>query len=884
MTESLMNVIRHCVKSYLKIFCFTVLLFLGDAELTQVKAQSVGGVDLKSMNVDDLSDERILSLINNARERGLSQTQLETLAREKGVSETEIVKLRRRIESLSGSSGLGSEANIQGGTVGRGTQVVSEYDVFGSLGGERPEKLTDFQEQIFGFGLFTREGLTFAPNLNIPTPIDYQLGPGDELLVDLWGSTQQLLSFTVSPEGTIRPQNLGPIYVNGLTIQAAESRIIDRLSQVYSGLKGDSNSPATIFHQVSLGKIRTINVNVVGEVFRAGNYALPSLATAYTALHAAGGPTENGSFRNVQLVRDNKLISTIDIYDFLMDGIKTGDTRLKNGDVIIVRPVRNRVTVLGPVNRPGKFEIKEGEMLNSLLDYAGGFKPTAFKEMITVERNGPSEREIIDVDFSELESFQPQNGDLFRVSNILNRFSNRVSIKGAVIREGQYELSSGLTLKALIDKAGGLRGDVFLPRATIFRLNDNYSQEVIPVDLESLMNGQIEDITLKREDIVSIESIYSLKEEYYVQVTGEILEGGVYPFFHQMTVQDLIVLAGGLKESASTSLIEISRRNRDTSSGAMAQIISIQIDKNLSLVNEDRNLLLEPFDQVYIRKSPGYIIQKQVSIEGEVVAPGTYSISRKDERVSDLVVRAKGLTEFAYPKGAILIRKTEFASTQSSFDVSQRYLDQLRTKLLSNESELKTEAQADLLARLKRLQERKSADFDVDAMGAQFKKGIIKNIESKDSLLADIQIANQELTILDLEKILNNPGSQYDYILKEGDIISIPSELETVRVAGEVISPLNVRYDDTFDFKDYINDAGGFTYDAKKGRSYVQYPNGRRKQTKRFLFLKFYPKVEPGSTIFVGKKREKQPLRLQEVLGITSSLATIAFLIDRISR
>ncbi|WP_176700008.1 SLBB domain-containing protein [Roseivirga seohaensis] len=713
--------------------------------------------------------------------------------------------------------------------------------------------------------------------------MDYQLGPQDVLVVDLWGATQAYFQFEVSPEGTIRPENLSPVYVNGLTIEAASNKIIDRLSQIYSGLKAQGNNPPTIFHQISLGNIRTINVEVVGEVAKPSMYSLPSLSTVYTALHAAGGPTENGTFRKIRVVRNNKLLSTLDIYPYLSSGIRSGDVRLKNGDVIIVEPYSNRIKLDGEIKRPGFFELKNGESFSDLLVYAGGFTSKAFKSTVTVKRNGDREREIIDVDQDGFEDFRLRDGDLIEVSAILDRFSNRVIINGAIYREGEYQLTSDLTLRKLIEKAGGVRGDANMSRITIYRTSDDFSQSVIPVDLEALLRGDVADVMLLREDVVQITSIYDIKEEYYVQVSGEVIEGGVYQFFNGMTVQDLIILSGGLKESASGSMIEIARRNSNRGVNSAADIITLSIDQSLTLDSEDRNQILKPFDQVYIRKSPGYTVQQQVTVEGEAFATGVYTISRKDERISDIIKRAGGLTPYADASGAILIRKTEFSNTKSNNQISQESLQQLRQKVLNEESELKNISQTQLIERLKKLEEKVETDTQNDRVGSKLKKELIQDVSEQDSLMQDVVIKEEEPVAINLPKILDEPGSKYDLIVKEGDVISIPGSLETVRVAGEVTSPLNVRFDQSYSFRNYIERSGGFLVSAKKGRSYIQYPNGERREVKRFLFFKKYPKVQPGSTIFVSKKAEKKPLHLQEILAITSSLATIAFLVDRIS-
>jgi len=788
-------------------------------------AQSVGGVDLKSVKVDELSDEQIRNYIKQAEEQGLNQSQLEALARQRGVSESEIAKLRRRVAEL-GNSKTDVDGVLEKSGTARSTSNVEDYDPFGMLVGEERDELTEEESKIFGYDLFLDGNLTFAPNLDIPTPVDYKLGPKDVLNIDIWGATQEFLTLEVNNEGVIRPEDLSPIYVNGLTIEEAQKKIIERASQIFSGLKSTANSPATIFLQVSLGNIRTINVTIVGQVKNPANYSLPSLATIYNALHAAGGPSVNGSFRDIRLVRNNKHIGTLDIYDFLLNGIKKGDLRLEDGDVIVVRPFVSRIELEGEVKRAGYYELRPDESLSKLIEYSGGFSNMAYKELITVKRNSAKERELVDVEFSNYDGLILNDGDFIQVKPILERFSNRVQIKGAVYREGEYELTEGLTLKRLIEKADGFTGDVFMDRATIYRTNEDFSQEPIPVDLNGLMNGIVPDIILEKEDLVSVSSIYDLREEYIVQISGEVIETGVFPFFNNMTVQDLIVLSGGLKESASGSFVEISRRNKNDGINNTAEILTFSIDQSLSLSNEDRNQILKPFDQVYIRQSPGYSIQKEVTLEGEVLSPGMYTIQRKDERVSDVIKRAQGLSPYAYAESAILIRKTEFAG----------------------------------------------------------KKDLIENLAKQDSLISKIKILEQEPVALDLQLILDNPGSKYDFLLRDGDVISIPPKLETVRVAGEVTSTLNLRYDEKFKFKDYIFDAGGFTAEAKKGRSYVQYPNGKRQGVKRFLFFKKYPKIEPGSTIFVSRKPEKDPVNLQAILAVTSTLLTMVLVIDNLNK
>lgn len=860
--------------------CFLFVIVLFSFLLNpQASAQTGLDLDLKTINIDELTDEQIASYIKQAESRGLNQTAIEALARQRGVSEAQLLKFRERIQNLG--AGVLSSTNQGSAPVAESRRVSSSFgvDVNGGV-----EGLSDLERTIFGFGLFKSKTLSFTPNLNLPTPPDYVLGPGDELVVDMWGTTQQFFRYTITQEGTIRPNKLGPIYVNGLSIEKATDKIINRLSQIYSGLVEKNGEEPSIFYQVSLGNIRTVDVEVVGSVTQPGIYSLPSLATVYSAIHASGGPTESGTFRSIRLIRDNKLRSTIDIYSFLTSGIKVGDERLQNGDVIIVAPYEKRVNLGGKVKKSGLFEMVGNEKLSDLLGFASGFNSEAYRDLVTVKRNGNVEREIFDVSSDQYDSFILQDGDVIQVSETLDRFSNRVVIAGAVQREGEYQLTSGMSLKQLIEKAGGIRGDVFLERATIYRTNGDFSQSTIPVNLGELLQGTVDDVTLINEDVVNISSIYDLGEEYYVQISGEVLENGIYPFFNQMTIKDLIVLAGGLKESASGAFVEISRRNDKGSINSMAEILSLTISEDLSLTSGEEEVLIRPFDQVYIRKSLGYGVQQQMTVEGEVLAPGSYTISRKDERISDIIKRAKGPTPYAHLEGAILIRQTEFKRNMVRDLVDQSELESLRQKILSGQSQMKNGDQSELLKRIDRLSNQVERANSVDLQGRDFKQGLIEGLGKRDSSVAEGPVLDtREPVAIDLAEILRSPGGKHDLVIKEGDIISIPAKLETVRVTGEVTSPINVRYDESYNFKDYINFSGGFMSSARKGRSFVQYPNGERRGVRRFLFFKKYPKVEAGSTIYISRKLERQPVNLQTIIATTGSLATLALVIDRLS-
>ena len=842
-------------------------------------AQSLASTDLATIKVESLSDEEILNYIQQAQSSGYTEAQLEAFARQRGMPASEIAKLRRRIASVR------QGASVQGGKVqsASGQRVArSESEIFGKLSNSgSSNQLTEEQRKIYGYDLFQSKTLNFSPNLNIPTPEDYVLGPGDEIKIDLWGATQASAAYVVSTEGTIRPEKLSPIYVNGMTMKEFKEMVDERWAEIYSGLKGVN---PTIFYQVSLGDIRSINVSIVGEVNNPGNYSLNSLSTVFTALYAAGGPNENGTFRSIHLIRNDKFFKEIDVYQFLQSGIKTGDARLRTGDVIIVKPYETRVEIKGEVRRPGLFELKKGETFDKVLSYASGFTSTAYRGLVKAKRNGSFEREILELSPEDFDENEPKNGDIYQVSTIADRFSNRVQIEGAIFQEGEYELTKGLTLTSLIEKAKGLKGDAFLTRVTIYRTNRDLSQNAISIDLAKVIEGKEEDTILEKEDLIKVYSIYDLQEEYYVQISGEVIEAGVFPFFRGMTVEDLIVLAGGLTDGASGSLVEVARRNSIGGSTESSIIIKALIDKNFAIDNKNLGLNLQPFDQIYIRKRPGYTLQEEIRIEGEVIAPGSYVISRKDERISDIIERANGLTIYAYPEGALLIRRTEFAEEKSRAQLTIEDLNELRQKLDQRDTVLNNLGIKGLINRLNEVEGRliQQQPSPEDLIGSHTRKELLQDGVRRESLVNDINIKDEEPVALDLLEILKNPGSKFDFILQKGDVISVPGRLETVRVAGEVSSPLNLRYDKSYSFKDYIDQSGGFSQRAKKGRSYVQYPNGKRKGTKRFLFFKFYPVIQPGSTIFVARKPERQRMNAAQWLGIATTMATLALTVNQL--
>ena len=811
-----------------------------------IHAQSTNSLsNLSNVNVDDLSEDQIAAYLKKAQESGLSEQQLLLLAKQRGMSDIQIQKLRNRINSLGmGGTSSGAEQISRIREENQAIPVIQyDEDLFSDIieidSAALYKEWFESQElKVFGSDLFNNKELNFEPSLNTPTPSDYQIGAGDEIIIDIWGASEQSYNLTVSPEGSILVSNLGPIYVNGMTVQKASSKVKSRLSKIYAGLLSRNGQAPNTYFQLTLGNVRSIKVNVIGEVTNPGSYTLSSFSSVFNALYYAGGPSENGSMRAIQLIRGNKVVSTLDVYEYLMNGQLPSNASLKDQDVVLVKTYVNRATIDGEVKRPGIYELKGDETLDRLIDYSGGFTEYAFTSTIRVKRNTDKQKEVITVGKENLAETVVKNGDDLYVNKILDRFSNRVRIEGAVNMPGEYELSEGLTAKQLIEKAEGLRGDAFTDRALIIRMNEDYSSSNMSFNVADLLSGTVEDVPLQKEDLIKVTSIYDLAEDKTLEIKGEVLTPGVLPYVSDMTVEDLILLSGGLKESATPKIIEIARRpeKTDVVSGIVADIIEIAIDKGVSLSDQASTTVLMPFDVVTVRRSPGFTEQVSVSVEGEVKYPGSFSIKERDERISDLVSRAGGITAYGYAKGAQLIRRTEFYNIEE--------------------------------------EENKAA--------VSQKRDALMAFQEKDTLVDDLQIDRFETVGINLEEILASPGSKFDLILQEGDVLSIPKQLETVRVRGEILYPLTIKYADELSFGDYISASGGTNDNARLAKSFVIYPNGTAAKTKRFLWFKSYPKIEPGSEIVIPRRPERQRLSIQEILAITTTLSTLTLLIDRL--
>jgi len=836
--------------------------------------------DISSIKVDDLTDQQLQQLVKRAEDAGLTESELIQMAQLRGVPQEEIVKLRERLGSLNltmpSTSGTGLSPSKRKPRQQADINTITQ----GVLNPQKAIEVTDEVSPYFGLNLFYSKDrrLTFEPNLNMATPKSYILGPGDLVYVDVYGQSEKYYEAYITAEGNLLLENVGPVNVSGLSIEEVTKVLRGRLSRFYAGMNGPN---ANTFLQVSLGNLRTIKVHLVGEVRLPGTFSLSAFSTVFNAMYAAGGPNENGTMRTIKLVRNNQEIAEIDVYDFLMNGIASMNLQLQDQDVLLVPPFTGRVTVEGEVKRPAIFEIKEGETFQDILEYAGGFSDEAFRDRVSVTRITSKERAVSDIFKDQFDLFLVKGGDTYQVGKVLERYANRVQIKGAVFREGNYSMEEGLTLQRLIRKAEGLKGDAYLQRATVLRTKPDLSSELIQVNLGELMRGNEPDLALQAEDIVRIASIYDLTEDFYVKIVGEIRSPGTYPFSQEMTVEDLIILAGGLKESASLTDIEIARRDMGNNARDFAEIIPVTLSPDLSAGLSATTL--RPFDNISVRRKPNFTLEKMVQVEGQVNAPGEFSLAHAEERISEVINRAGGLTDFAYVKGATLIRRTEFYQTESELQRKESNLRDLMNNLNLDEMD-PTESQALLLERLAKSIRNKAStkSSEAEEMVIEARSEILNEISENRLGIGPIRLKETEAIAIDLAAIMSNPGSRFDLILEEGDIITIPRQLQTVRLRGDVIYPTTVRYESLRGMNYYINRAGGFDNRAKRKRTYVIYANGEVSRTKHFVLFNVFPSIEPGAEVIVPSKGPRIPIRPGDILGITTGLATMALIITQI--
>jgi len=814
-------------------FLFLLSVLISPAAFSQTNYANV--------KVDELSDAQILQMIKRAESIGYTEAQLEQMAAAQGMKQDEVQKLKLRVDKLRKQGSSATQLDTKVVSTGRESSETTDG---GAVNNEKKTTDDEIGPKVFGSELFRNGNITFEPNLRIATPKGYVIGPDDKLLIDLNGDNEASYNLQVSPDGTINLQYVGQIAVGGLTIEQAISKIRSAMNSTYPSLRSGRTSVS-----VNLGNIRSVKITMTGQVFKPGTYTLSSLSTVYNALYAAGGPSQNGSFRKIQVIRNNKVVSTIDVYNFLLKGIQQNNIRLQDQDVINIPVFDKRVEMSGEIKTAALFEVVSGESLQDLIGFAGGFTTEAYTAKIKSFQNTDKERRIVDIAASEFSTYSPKNGDKYVVEAILDRFQNRVEILGSVFRPGVYELEKGLTLKGLILKSDGLTEDAFLNRGYINRLNADNTQSLISFDVAKIMAGTEGDITLIREDKITISSIFDLRDEYKITIQGEVRAPGTFDYADSISLQDVIQMAGGFKEGATPNRVEISRRIRNSDatsvSARTADVFTVNVDQNLRIVGE--NFVLKPFDVISVRSSEGYQVQKQVKVEGEVLYPGLYTITNKNERISDLIKRAGGLTPGAYTEGASL--KRPGAEKVNPAD--------------KNAINNKEEEDKKFLG-LKRSQE----------------AGV------KDTVSADVEqkLIQSDLVGIDLVRILKKPLTKVDLIVEDGDIIRVPRQLQTVKVTGEVLNPNSIVYSANRSFKQYVNGAGGFTASALKNGAYIKYANGSVEAAKKFLFFNNFPKVKPGAEILVPKRAERERITAQGWIGIGTAMASLGAIIVSLLR
>ena len=672
---------------------------------------------------------------------------------------------------------------------------------------------------VYGRNVFNNKSLNFAPSENMATPRNYRLGPGDEVIIDIFGHNQTTLRSTISPEGSINVDILGPLYLNGMTVEEANTYLKKRLSHIYGGMSGSGTDM-----RLSLGQIRTIQVNVLGDVSAPGTYQLSAFATAFHALYRAGGIADPGTVRNIKVVRGDKVAGIVDVYEFLLKGNSSSDIRLEEGDVILVSPYSCLVSIEGGVKRPMQFEMKDGETLASLIEYAGGFATGANRSFVTVIRQDNKSFEVRTVEEADYTTFAMRSGDRVEVGELQSLFQNRIAIHGAVYFPGTYELGEIRTAKGLVEKAGGLLPEAFGGRVVVNREHPDKTKEIFSINLTDILGGKAPDFVLQNNDELFVASSFEMKDQGTMTISGMVNQPGTFPFAQNTTVEDFIVLAGGLQDGASVSRVDVTRRKKDANgmvaTSDIGELYSFPIRNGL-VDDGDRSFVLEPYDEVVVHRSPSYNEQRHFSVTGEVNFPGTYSLTSREERISDIIKKAGGLTPFAYMRGARLTR-------------------------IANDEEIRmANEMVDII-------EQKLDTVDVNARKAT---------------------GGTFTVAIDLEKALNNPGGDSDVVLREGDVLDIPVMSNVVRIHGAVKYPTAVNFDNTMKGGDYIKAAGGFDEKALRSKAYVVNMGGRAKK------LRAWTKIEPGAEIYVPfKKQEKKEFNYAAVSAVASAAASLGTL------
>ena len=778
-----------------------------------------------------ITDQQVIDYIKQQTAAGKSEQQIGKELMAKGVTPEQAKRIKAQLESQQQGENQATRQTVTSAESERKHNAAEDVSVSSIENMQREiekgDAMSGSGRKIYGHQVFNSQSLTFEPSENLATPQNYRLGPGDEVVIDIWGTSEDHMRQTISPEGSIMISQIGPVYLNGLTIKDANQHIKSAFSRKYAGM-----NDAETDIQVTLGQVRTIQVDILGEVATPGTFRMSPFSSVFHALYRAGGINDIGSLRNIQVLRNGKKVAGVDIYDYLFKGKTSGNIRLQEGDVIIVPPYEQLVNIDGNVKRPMYYEIKPDETVKSLLDYAGGFTGDAYGGMVRLSRQSGTENELYNIDRGEFATYRLQDGDIITVGTILDRYANRVELKGAVYRPGMFAIGDGLkTVRDLIDKADGVTEDAYTDRVLLYREGPEKQLEVVALDLKDILRGAAPDITLKRNDMLVISSVNELEERGDVYIGGQVARPGAYPYAANSTVEDLIFQAGGLLEGASTARVDISRRIVDPSAteatNQLAQEFTVSIENGLA-IGKGKGFRLKPYDRVEVRRSPGYAPQETVAIDGEVLFAGTYTLRKRNERLSEFVTRAGGLIDGAYIKGAHLSRRL-------------------------SESELAARKEALRLA----------MSNNSENMG--------------DSIAIDkIDLSNMYNVGINLEKALANPGSDYDLVLMPGDSLYVPEKQSTVKLSGDVMFPNAVIYEPGKKLSHYINQAGGYGQRAKKGKAFIVYMNGTVARAKRNT------PIEPGCHIIVPSKPQNGGTDWSKILTLTTGFMSVATMVATI--
>ncbi|WP_433813747.1 SLBB domain-containing protein [Flavobacterium johnsoniae] len=826
--------------TYVLVLFFVLLMSVNANAQDIIKSK-----DLSTVKVDYLSDDEIAKIVSQLKSNKVTINDVESMALSKGMSQVEFNKLQTRVTEYEKKNISDKDKNKDK------DQDKSKKNDKDTEFGRKQEKIKNekikdsLNALIFGSELFDNPTLNFEPDLKLATPLNYVLGPGDELQVSVYGVQEFNASIPVSVEGKVNIDYVGQISVSGLSIEAATQKIKAAIARVYSTVRSGQSQVA-----VSLSEIRTIKVTIVGGK-QPGNYSISSLATVYNALHLAGGPGKNGSYRNIELIRNNKVYKNIDIYRFLVKGDQSDNVSLKENDVIRIPAYSQRVTVEGEVKRPGIFEMKKGETFSDLLNFASGFNEFAYTASVNVLQKTGKEFKVHDINESEYSNYQPQSGDFFRITKILNRFENRIKIEGAVFRPDYYSYSEGMRISDLITRAEGLKEDAYTKRARITRLQTNLTTEIVNVDLSAAMSGDLNaDVELKREDIITVYSILDFREEYKITIDGEVKNPGEYDYFDNLTLNDLVVQVGGLTGSASKR-VEIARMVKsdeiDDADPKRIELVELEItaDNNEQI----KNFVLKPFDVINIRRMAVYEKPEMVKVSGAVTYPGKYVLANKKETVYNIVMRAGGLTSIANLDGMKIKRpiKEEQIEQLESINLNlekKETLEKDKKESLNEESNFKTK----------------------DTLSSKLSKKLRDELK-----YATIPV--------NWEKIVKDKNHYSNVTLFPGDEIEVAVYNEGVKVTGNVLLTSEIPYRNGKGFKYYINSVGGVDSKGWKKKAYIIYPNGKAAVTGSFLFFRSYPKVTPDSQIVVPERPERKKMTAGEWVGIGSVISSLALLI-----